>query len=184
MSVRGERLMNELGGWKDLRASLVASAKGAGTPTLAPFGPTGNINQLRFGVGDSVYLAVHWDHDVLPDTLCYPHVHWSTDGTSTNSVKWEIRLTTAAGHNQANFPAETLIAVEEAAHGTAWRHMVTEDTVGITIPEVDALTIVELKRVTNGVSDNANAVFGLFMDFHYQTGPYYGTPNRAPNFYY
>lgn len=171
-------------GWKDLRTSLTAAATGAGTPSLQPFGPSGGIKQRRFGIGDSVYLACHWDHDVLPGSLCYVHVHWSTDGTNTNTVKWEITHTTAAGHNTDNFPATTTVALEEAAHGTAWRHMVTEDTTGIVVPEIDSLTIMELTRVTNGGTNNTDDVFGLFVDFHYQAGPYYGTPFRGPNFYY
>jgi hypothetical protein len=171
-------------GWKDLRASLVGQEKGAGAPTLTVFGPTGTIKQLAFGIGDSVFVAVHWDHDIKPGSICYPHVHWSTSGTSTNTVKWELTHITAAGHNTANFPADTVLTLEEAAAGTAWRHMVTEDPVGFVVPEIDAITMVELERITNGGTENADTVFGLFLDFHYQSGPYYGTPYRSPNFYH
>ena len=173
---------NLVGGWRDLRCPIVGSASGAGTPSLQAFGPTGSIKMLRFGVGDSVYLAAHWNHDIKVGSTVYPHVHWSTDGTSTNTVKWELYLTTAAGFDQANFPADTTITIEEAAAGTAWRHMVSEDGTGFTAPEVDSLTLIELKRVTNGGSENGDQVFGLFVDFHFQAQQY-GTPNKAPSFY-
>jgi hypothetical protein len=60
--------------------------------------------------------------------------------------------------------------------------MITEDTVGITIAEPDELILVTLERVTNGGVENADTVFGLTVDFHYQVDRL-ATPNRAPNFY-
>lgn len=169
-------------GWRDLRCALVAAATGTGTPALTAFGTSGNIKQMAFGVGDSVYLAAHVDHDIKPGSTIYPHVHWTTNGTSTNTVKWELRYVTAKGHNQANFGADTVVNLEEAAQGTAWRHMVTEDATGFTAPEVDSVIIMELKRVTNGGTENADTVFGLFVDFHYESDRN-ATLNRAPDFY-
>ena len=172
----------QLYGWRDLRMALVASATGGGTPSLAAFGTTANIKELSFGVGDSVYVAGHIDHDIKVGSTMYPHVHWSTNGTDANIVKWEFSYITADGHDQANFGADTVITVEESAAGTAWRHMITEHATGFTAPEVDALFIAELKRVTNGGTENTDTVFGLFMDLHYEVQQY-ATPNRTPNFY-
>jgi hypothetical protein len=169
-------------GWRDLRLPVVSAATGGGTPTLTAFGPTGTIKQWKFAIGDSMYLAAHVDHDYLPGSMAYIHVHWSTSGTSVNSVKWQLSYTLAKGHDQANFPADTVITLEEAAAGTAWRHMITEDGVGFSIEEPDTLILVELERITNGASDNADNVFGLFVDFHYEVQQY-ATPYRAPNFY-
>lgn len=169
-------------GWRDMMMALTAAATGAGTPTLAAFGPTGNIKQRSFGVGDSVYTSMHVDHDVKRNSLMYPHVHWSTNGTSTNKVKWQLSYTVAAGHNQENFGADAVVYLEEAAAGTAWRHMITEDTVGVAIPEIDSLVIVELKRITSSGSANNDTVFGLFIDWHYEVEGY-ATPSRAPDFY-
>lgn len=176
------KISNVLGGWRDLRCPLVAAATGAGTPSLAVFGPTGNIKQRSFGVGDSVYLAGHWDHDIKVGSTVYPHVHWSTNGTDTGNVQWQMSITTAARTNQAAFPTDTVITVEEAATGTAWSHMVTEDATGFTAPEVDALSIIELKRIAASSDENTDTVFGLFVDFHYEAQQY-GTPSRAPDFY-
>ena len=93
-----------------------------------------------------------------------------------------INTTIATGHDQENFTADATITVEEAANGTAWRHMVTEDTGGLSLIEPDTLIIMELARITNGGTNNSDTVFGLFVDFHYQTAQY-STPNRLPNFY-
>lgn len=171
-----------LGGWKDLTSSLVSAAVGGGAPALAVFGPTGNIKQMSFGINDSVYLAAHVNHDAKPLIAAYPHVHWTTNGTDTNTVKWALSYTMCASHNQANFPAEQVINIEEAAQGTAWRSMTTEDATGITMPEVDSLILMELKRVTNGGTENADTVFGLYVDFHYLAQGL-GTESRVPDFY-
>jgi hypothetical protein len=167
-----------------MRSALVAAAAGGAAPTLTAFGPTGNIKQQAFAVGDSVYFAMHVDHDILPGSTCFLHVHWTTNGTSTAVVKWNVNYTVATRDDvtPTAFGAETTVVLQQAAAGTAWKHIVTEDTVGFTIPPVDSLIILELKRVTNGGTENANTVFGLFVDIHYQAAMV-GTISRAPDFY-
>jgi hypothetical protein len=169
-------------GWRDNFANLTAAATGAGTPTLQPFGPSGNSKQRRFGINDSVYVVWHIDHDVAVGSTAYMHVHWTSDGVDTGLVAWQINFTGASGHNQANFPADTTLTMEQAGQGSAWRHMILEDTVGFTIPEVDSLIIAEVKRVAPSTGSNADNIFGLFVDIHYQVDKY-ATINRAPNFY-
>lgn len=169
-------------GWRDLRAAIIGTASGPAAPTLTAFGPSANIKQMAFAVGDSVYLSMHVDHDIKAGSTCYPHVHWTTNGTNIQPVKWELRWISAAGHNQANFGSDVLISVSEAAQGTAWRHMITEDNVGFVIPEVDSLVMMELKRVTNGGTENLDTVFGLYVDIHYMADRN-TTPSRLPDFY-
>lgn len=129
-----------------------------------------------------MYLAGHVDHDYLPDSIAYPHVHWAVSGTDVNTVKWQLTYILAKGHGQQAFPAETVITVEAAPNGTAWNHEVTEHGSGFSLLEPDALVLIELKRITNGGTDNANTVFGLFVDFHYQVQSY-ATPYRLPDFW-
>lgn len=169
-------------GWNDLRMSVAGSAIGQGAPTLTAFGPTGTIKMLAFSVNDSVYLGAHFGHDILQGSVCFPHVHWSTNGTNVNTVKWELSYSVANGHNTAAFPANTVLTLEEAASGTAWQHMITEDPTGFLLPDPDALIVCELKRITNGGTDNTDTVFGLFADIHYRVGQV-GTPNRTPDFW-
>ncbi len=170
-------------GWRDLRCPVVTGKLPAvNFPSLAAFGPTGTIEMLSFAVGERVFLAAHIDHDIKVGVNVLPHVHWATDGTDTAVVKWQLTYTLAKGHNQAAFPAETVITVEEAGSGTAWQHMITEHATGFDPIEPDVLVLMELERVTNGGVDNADAVFGLFVDFHYQVGMN-ATPSRTPDFY-
>jgi hypothetical protein len=174
--------IGNVSGWRDLEMAVTGAASGGAAPTATVFGPTGNIKQSAFAVNDSVYLSAHVPHDIKPGSTMYVHVHWSTNGTDLNTVKWQLAIINAKGHNQANFNADAVLTLEEAAHGTAWRHMITEDAVGITALEVDSLILVELKRITNGGVNNGDAVFGLYVDFHYESQQY-ATPKRVPDFY-
>jgi hypothetical protein len=182
LTVAERAQIDNVAGWRDLEMTVTGAASGGGAPTATVFGPTGNIKQTAFAVNDSVYMAAHVPHDIKPGSTMYVHVHWSTNGTSLNTVKWQISSINAKGHNQENFNADAVVTVEEAAHGTAWRHMITEDAVGIPALEVDSLVLVELKRITNGGAENADTVFGLYVDFHYESQQY-ATPSRTPDFY-
>ena len=180
-------------GWKDNLAALAGQPTGANAPTLANFGPTGNIKQPAFATvagGDSVYVIWHIDHDIKPGSTGYMHVHWTTDGTSTDEVRWEITYTQALGHNQyaadgttpiSLFSEDTTVVVQEAASGHAWQHMVTEDQTGFLVPEPDSLIVAEVKRVAT-TPNNTDTVFGLFVDIHYESDREL-TPQRAPDFY-
>ena len=62
--------------------------------------------------------------------------------------------------------------------------MVTE-TAAITIPtltEPDGLLYVQVKRITNGGSENTDNIFMITSDVHYQSTNL-TTKNKAPDFY-
>lgn len=173
-------------GWRDM-LSAVSNAKvpAASAPTSENFGSAGTLQrkEYAFAVNDYIFLApFHIQHDVKPNSTAYFHVHWATNGTSTNTVKWEIHYQRALGHDQANFGAPTSLSLTQAPAGTAYRHMIIEDATGITLYEPDELILATLKRVTNGGSENTDLVFGLMVDLHYQVDRF-ATKNKAPDFY-
>jgi len=173
-------------GWKDLVSPLTtAGVSTANQPTMTAFGPSGLREELAFDLDDYVFCQpFHVNHDVKPNGKAYIHVHWSTNGTSTATVRWEFQISRALGHNQANFGAPTSVYVTQAAQGTAWRHMVAEVLLAdaLTLTEPDELILVTLRRVTNGGVNNANTVYGLTVDFHYESDRD-TTPQKAPDFY-
>jgi hypothetical protein len=175
-------------GWKDLSAALTSAGVPLANPAvMTVFGPvhTPRREEFAFDLGDYIFCqSFHVNHDIKPNGLAYVHVHWSTNGTSTATVKWEFNIQRALGHNQANFPAPTVVTKEQAAQGTAWRHMIAEVSIGdaLTLTEPDELILVTLRRITNGGTDNTDAVFGLTVDFHYESDRD-STPNKAPDFY-
>lgn len=172
----------QLYGWRDLKMAVTGAASGPAAPSPTAFGATGNIKQSAFALNDSVYLVGHIDHDVRIGSTQYMHVHWTTNGTNVQPVRWQLSYIAAKGHDQEAFPADTVLTLTQNPGSVAWQHMIIEDAVGIPIYEVDTLVMIELKRITNGGTNNTDAVFGLFVDLHYQCQQY-GTRNRTPNFY-
>lgn len=172
--------------WEDLLAPINSGkVPAANAPSWTAFGPSGVSFQWAFSTGDNIQLnGFHITHDIKPGSKMYPHIHWTTDGTDTNTVKWQLSYTVAKGYNQEAFPVDVTIDLEQAASGTAWQHMIVEvgDALAITAHEVDSLIIMNVKRITNGGTDNADTVFGMFVDFHYQRDRF-GTPNKNPDFY-
>lgn len=169
-------------GWEDLKMNVSGAATGGGSPTQTVFGPSGNIKQIAFGVNDSVYLQAHVDHRIRVGSTSYLHVHWSSDGTNIQPVVWQLSYILAEGYNTQAFPADTILTLTEAGSGVAWQHMIIEDAVGIPAPATDSLLLMELKRISNGGTDNSDTVYGLFVDLHFEVGQV-ATPNRSPNFF-
>lgn len=177
-------------GWADMTSSVSSAGVPSNqAPTTQNFGPDAVPlrRELAFDVNDYVYLQpFHVNHDIVPNNCqAFLHVHWSTNGTNTQPVRWEFLVSRALGHNQANFGPLQSIIVTGTPHGTAWRHYVTEvtdlDDVLI-LTEPDELINVTLRRITNGGTNNTDRVFGLTVDLHYQTDRR-ATPQKAPNFY-
>jgi len=174
---------NRLTGWRDMLGPF-ASGKipAASAPTWAAFGSDGVIYQYQFALNDIIFVSYHADHDMEQSATMYPHMHWSTSGTDTNTVKWRIDYSIAARIGEAAFPAVSTVYCEAAPNGTAWSHYVTEAASGVATPTVDSMALVKITRVTNGGTDNTDDVFGLTMDWHYPVDRY-ATPSRDPDFY-
>lgn len=173
-------------GWSDLISSLdVYGVPEEFKPQRFPFGPSGLRQELRFAVNCYAFSQpFHVNHDIKPGGKAYVHVHWSTSGTSTLPVRWEFQIARALGHNQAYFSAEASYFVEQSSNGGAWRHLIAEvsDSDALTLVEPDELVLVTLRRVPNGGEENPDHVFGLLVDFHYETDRR-STPQKAPNFF-
>ena len=177
------------GGWRDMLGQIIVPTTGTGRPVWTQMG-TSVWYAWKFAVNDAVQVIYHIDHDYSLGTNAYLHTHWTTNGTSANAVKWEFTWTFAKGYNQANFDiagSGTTKSVSLAAGGTAWRHMISEVVDADTVPgaslEVDGLLIASIKRVTNGGSENADSVFLLMSDAHYQADALSTKNRNGPDFY-
>ena len=174
-------------GWKDMLAPLAAAGvPSSSAPTMTNF-VVGTITRREYAFAIDDYIFVqpfHVNHDIKPNGLAYIHVHWTTNGTSTATVKWQFEIARAKGHNQEAFAQVTTITVEQAASGTAYRHMIAEIAANdaLTLTEPDELILITLKRITNGGTDNADTVFGLMCDLHYQCDRA-ATLNKTPDFF-
>ena len=166
-------------GYKRSQSTLIGSPTGTGAPTLTAFGPSGVSKAKLFAIGDSVYVSGQIPHDALSGSFMFPVVSWSTNGVSTNTVKWEISYCFASGYNVMPFPANVVLTLEEAAAGVAWQHMTTLGIIGSVAIEIGAVYIAEIKRISNGGTDNVDPVFGLSAGFHYSTNRF-DTLNKEP----
>ena len=175
--------MSNLLKWADLEGSIDTRI-GATNPTWTQI-DTGPFYAYAFTIGDECFITYHVPHDIGSTTI-HLHTHWTTDGTDTNTVKWDFTYTYAKGFNQEAFNTTgTTVSAEQAASGTAYQHMVAEtDAVTISgMTEPDGLIMVHVKRVTNGGTNNTDNVFLLEADLHYQSNGQIGTTNKAPDFY-
>ena len=176
-------------GWKDLTSHLtIEGVPDIDAPDYIHFGPSGLRQQLAFAINDYANCSVfHLNHDVKVGGKAYIHIHWSTDGVDVNPVKWEFQIAYALGHDQEFFGAAVSTFIEQTPNQVsvgAWRHYVAEvaEVDAMTLTEPDAIAMVTVKRVTNGAVDNTDLVFGLTVDFHYESDRD-STPGKAPDFY-
>lgn len=174
-------------GWKDLVGNIMPTPT-ANPVTQTAFGPSGLRSEAAFDIGNYANVSpFHINHDVKVGGKAYAHIHWSTDGIDTNSVKWEFQISRALGHDQDFFPAATSYFVEQQPNQVAsgaWRHYIAEvgDIDALTLIEPDELILITVRRVTNGAVDNTDTVFGIIVDFHYEADKS-ATLNKAPDFY-
>ena len=186
VSVGNGKTAQNSAGWKDNVASLSsAGVPSSLAPTFVAFGASGKREERAFAVSDYVFVPpFHVNHDIMVNGDAYLHVHWSTDGTDTNPVKWEFETIRALGHQQAAFSAPVTVSVTQSAQGTAWYHMIAEFDVAdlLTLTEPDELILVTLTRVTNGATENTDSIYGIMVDIHYESDRD-STLNKAPNFY-
>jgi hypothetical protein len=170
-------------GWKDMTADLGGRGVGATAPTWATF--RDGIQAQQFAKGDEVQIAFHPNHDVIPGTLFYPHIHWTTNSTtSSGTVVWCMELTMAEGFDQEAFPASTTIEMTYTfTANKQYQHFITEcsDAQAFTMPDVDSLILMRIYRKNDAADTFAGNVFGLTADLHYRCGKF-STIGKRPNF--
>lgn len=174
--------------WDDLVASFNAGiVAGANVPTWSVM--INGIYAYLFSATamNEIWLSpIHIDHRYKPGTKIYPHIHWTTGGTNTGVVRWGVEYSVAKGHNQQAFPATTTIYLEQAASGTAYKHMIVEASDGqafLANVEPDSLVLMRVFRDGGHANDTCtDQAFGLMCDVHYQVD-HWATKNKAPNFY-
>lgn len=174
--------------YKDIIGHMyIDTTKVTNNPT---FTNVGNFWFYKFALNDEGYAHFHVNHDYKPSGNIFIHIHYFTDGTNLNSVKWDFKYTMAKGHNQSsggtfNFSTPSLVSVDSGAlSGVPYRHYISEisATIDNTNAEPDSICSVHFKRVTNGATDNTDGVYVLVCDLHVEIDRQ-GTINKAPNFY-
>ena len=174
-----------ISGWDDEIADIVVGGSGAADPIYSVF--FGNLRGYELSATQmkEVFNCIHIRHNYKPSGQVFIHVHWSTAGTNTGVCRWGFEYSVAKGHNQQNFPATTTVYVEQAAHGTAYRHMVAEtaSSIDVTNIEPDSLILLRVFRDATHANDTlTDTAFLLKVDIHYEIDRI-ATKNKTPNFY-
>lgn len=182
-------------GWRDLTCAIDPKATGAGSPARTLY--RGTIYGYAFGVGDLAdFDGFHIPHDYLPGSDIFVHVHWSHNGTAiSGTAAFEVTMTYAKGHNQANFPAEVTQTITVATPNIAtvpqYRHRVDEVQASqaggsatlhnTTDLEVDGLMLGYIKLITLPAI-TGGSLFIHTVDIHYQSTNM-ATKQKSPSFY-
>ena len=170
-------------GWRDNVQPFTKASAGAAAPVLTTL--ANGVRLWAFSNNDSVHVEFHVDHDIVPNSTCYPHVHFigSTAMTAGQTVIWQFIYIRAKGHSQGEslLGPRTTLTLTYTADGTeiAGEHIILEHPTGFVLREPDEMILVEYKK-TGGTY--GGTVYGLMGDIHYQSDRE-TTPNRAPNFY-
>ena len=174
---------DEEGAWRDMTTDLTGRGVGATAPTWATY--RDGISQQQFSKGDEVTLVFHPNHDVQVGSKFYPHIHWSTNSTtSTGTVIWCIEYSIAEGYDTDNFPASTTIEMTYTfTENKQYRHLITEcsDAQAITMPDVDSNILMRVYRKNDAADTFAGNVFGHTVDIHYRACKF-GTKGKRPDF--
>ena len=169
-------------GWRDITSEIKARGTGPTDPNWAQINATA-FWAYQFSLNDTVWMSFHIPHDYIKGTDVYFHTHWIPDGTNANSVVWEFTYAYAHGHNQAAFNlAGTVITATQAVSGTQYQHYVTETNAVTIAMEPDGIIEIQVRRITNGGTNNTDGIFLLTADIHYESNNS-ATLNRAPDFY-
>lgn len=176
-------------GWKDLICGI-ETRSGPQAPTLKS--AIGGIYLFAFAPDamNEVFATAHVGHDYKVDTMVYPHIHWTTNTTSTGTVRWGYEYTWARRHDstgQTHFPTTDTLYVEQYVDGTPFGQYVAELGVGNAIPgtgiEPDVIVLLRVFRDATHVNDTfPDDAFGFTVDLHYQADRA-ATINKDPNFY-
>lgn len=172
-------------GWKDMTSDLTGRGVGATAPTWATY--RDGISAQQFAKGDEVQIVFHPNHDVAVGSLYYPHLHWSTNSTtSTGTVVWTFEITQAEGHDTDAFPATTSFDLSYTfTENKQYQHFVTEvsdaQAASLIMPDVDSLILMKITRKNDAADTFAGNVFGFTADIHYRANRY-ATVSKAPPF--
>lgn len=173
------------GVWRNTIFVLIPPLTGVSIPAMTQIDGSA-IFAPAWALNDHLWIFMQIQHDYAIGTNIYFNIEWFTNGTNTNTVVWQLTYYFARAMAQDSFGfggVGTTITITQAPSGIAYQHMTAEST-AITIAnlEPDTMIIGELKRISNGGTNNTDTVFAVTTSISYQSNTP-GTKNRNPNFY-
>lgn len=168
--------------WRDL-IGYIPHRTGPKAPILDTFRTP--IRAFKVKADDAVDFIYHIPHDYVPNSPLYVHTHWAHNGTAiTGNLVLDYHWTYAQGHNQAAFPAATLLKHTVTATDTPqYQHVISEVELVLdtSVIEPDGIMLMKLEVPTLPTVTGGD-VFVLFGDIHYLSTNI-GTISKEPDFY-
>lgn len=171
------------GGWDDVLGGVWIPATGPNRPAWANWAGSTVFGGPKFALNDELPFELHFKHGTIVGTDVYLHVHWVSDGTDANTVKWEWTYSYARGYGQDHFSATgTTVTAVGTPDGTAYGHYITELSTPVQLAtiEPDGIMNCRLRRITNGGTDNADGIFLLKCDAHHRNDRIYTKNKNTP----
>lgn len=176
-------------GWNDITAHYDARNSGSTRPTF------GVVRDGFYGflfsptAMNEVFITFHILHDVIANTLLYPHIHFMPMTALGGVVRFGVEYTICKGHDQAEFPATATIYLEHTiSAGQQYRHIVLEasDLQAINYGanlEPDTCILMRVFRDATHPNDTyAGDIHSWQADIHYQSSNF-NSKNKEPNFF-
>ncbi|KKL81247.1 hypothetical protein LCGC14_1996660 [marine sediment metagenome] len=178
--------------WRDLKGKVTQRNTGGSKPTHAVY--KGSLRQYQFAVGKEEFFTYHIDHDHVPDSDIFLHVHWShiSGAVTGGTITIEYELSYAKGFNQAPFGANVSTTFAGTASTAQYQHILSEVQVSAESPdgnqldsndlEPDGIIEARVKITANDMTGATPDPFIHEVDIHYLSTSV-GTKQKAPDFY-
>jgi len=157
-------------GWGLVHLPAVFMPAGSTAPTLTAIGSGATIKSPAYIVGDTAYFAFTLPPGAKSAGNLVFVAHWRTSSTDTNTVKWEITYATAIPGGAIS--ADTVVTAEAAGSGVAWQGVSIVSAVQSPSLVAGSLVVAQVKRITNGGTDNADTVFLDSIEVAFEIEPY------------
>lgn len=185
-------------GWADLVQQVIVNSGAPNAPQIQNYRNGLYYYAFAPSATNEVYVCFHINHDytatggdVSYPGMVYPHIHWSTNTTSTGVVRFGVEYTSARRDDSTGtttFGATNTIYLERTVNtGEQYSHQVSEPATGSGIPnggilETDAVILCRFFRDATDPADTfPDDVFLLTVDIHYPCD-HQQTPSRFPPF--
>lgn len=185
-------------GWADLVQQVIVNSGAPNAPQIQQYRNGLYYYAFAPSATNEVYVCFHINHDYTATGgdvgypgMVYPHIHWSTNTTSTGVVRFGVEYTCARRDDSTGtttFGATTTLYLNHTVGtGEQYSHQVSEPATGSGIPnggilETDAVILCRFFRDATDPADTfPDDVFLLTVDIHYPCD-HAQTPSRFPPF--
>lgn len=161
-------------GYKDLMPTGEFSPGGVSDPTLKTL--VGNILLPAFtgsGGNNQATFRFHFNHDLVPGSDFYFHVHWANkEASPTGNVKWKVTWYYARGYELGQFDNELITEFNGDVNSTPLTHQISESEAVTPLilgedVQIDGVIVACLERDTTDT--NADDAFLIELDIHYES---------------